>query len=400
MILMELANKYMEFLVGDSNVLSNMPAVKSRDIFHGSIMKFLESLSERLIKDRGVRKYPDIISFAFWIRQRNLERLREKYKDNILKMGRGIVFHITPSNIPIQFVVSLVYGLLSGNINIVRISDREFPEVDVICKVLNELLMEKPFESLKDYICIMRYGHNDEVTGQLSKVCDARIVWGGNRTIEYIRKFPLQPRALEICFADRDSLCIIDSDKYLIADVKALAKDFYNDTYHVDQNACSSPRIIIWLGEKVEEAKKVFWSELSKELKDYDLPSIAGSEKLLKFCVLAAENRNISYCTDNAKLVRVEVDRISENLLDYKSGMGYFFEYRAKGLEEILPLLRKSCQTVSYFGVNSHEIKELIHEYGVRGVDRIVPIGHTQELSLEWDGFDMIEILSRQICVT
>ena len=357
---MELKDRQIGFLVGDSEVLSNMPAVKSLDIFHGGIIEFLGSLSERLLRDKELRKYPSIISFAFWIRRRNLESMGERYKDSGLKLGRGIVFHITPSNIPIQFAVSLVYGLLSGNINIVRISDREFPEVEVICRVIGELLVEEPFEFLRDYICIVRYGHDDEVTRQLSEICDARIVWGGNRTIGHIRSFSLPPRAVEICFADRDSLCVINADEYLLADVKVLARDFYKDTYDVDQNACSSPRLVVWLGQRVEEAKEVFWRELSEKLEDYSLPPIGGSEKLLRNCVLAAENRNVTYCSDGAKLVRVEVDRIWEELLDHKSGMGYFFEYRAKGLEEIVPLLRKTCQTVSYYGVNPHKIRELI----------------------------------------
>jgi len=43
--------------------------------------------------------------------------------------------------------------------------------------------------------------------------------------------------------------------------------------------------------------------------------------------------------------------------------------------------------------------KELIKKYGVRGVDRVVFIGHTQELSLEWDGVNMIDSLSRKISI-
>lgn len=394
---MQLEDRDIRFLVGNKEILSRMPMIKTLEIFHRNILLFLEELSSKLLRESELRKYPDVAAFAFWIRKKNLERQREIYENEQLKVGRGVAFHITPSNIPIQFAVSLVYGLLSGNINIIRISEKEFNEVTIICSAINELLAEEKHCEIRDYICIIRYGHKDDITRQLSGICDARIVWGGDQTIQNIRRFPIPPRAAELCFADRDSICLIDADQYLQADQKVLARDFYNDTYEVDQNACSSPRIIIWLGKRVEEAKEIFWNMLSKELPDYELPQVAGSEKLLRFCILAAKDREISYISDNMKLVRVQVKHISEDLLDYKSGMGYFFEYTAKNLEEIVPLLRKSCQTISCYGINHEIIKELIKKYGVRGVDRVVFIGHTQELSLEWDGVNMIDSLSRKI---
>ena len=36
-------------------------------------------------------------------------------------------------------------------------------------------------------------------------------------------------------------------------------------------------------------------------------------------------------------------------------------------------------------------------ENGVRGVDRIVPLGKTMELEFFWDGLDMIDAMSRYV---
>lgn len=93
--------------------------------------------------------------------------------------------------------------------------------------------------------------------------------------------------------------------------------------------------------------------------------------------------------------MRVELNELFENVLDYKSNMGYFFEYTIQSLVEIVPLLRNSCQTICYYGIESENIRALVAKSGVRGVDRIVPMGHAQELSLVWDGFDIISHLSR-----
>ena len=36
-------------------------------------------------------------------------------------------------------------------------------------------------------------------------------------------------------------------------------------------------------------------------------------------------------------------------------------------------------------------------ENGLTGVDRIVPVGHTMDFALTWDGYDLIQTLSRKI---
>ncbi len=392
---MQLKGKNISFCIGSQKDLDKISSIKSLPIFDKKILNFLETLSRCLLSSQSIRLYPDIAAFAFWIRKKGIENIANKYQSDMLRLGRGVAFHITPANIPIQFAVSLVYGMLSGNTNIVRISDKEFEEVDIICNAINNILSMKEFEKVRSYICVIRYGHDDEVTEYLSSISDVRLIWGGNNTIYNMRKFKTKPRTVELCFADRDSIAIINADKYLEARHDILAKDFYNDTYSVDQNACSSPRIIIWMGKKVEEAKSIFWNSLKTELREYDLPPLAGSEKLLQYCILAQDHNHITKIADDNKLVRVELCELFENVLNYKSNMGYFFEYTIQNLTEIVPLLRNSCQTICYYGIESEDIQELVAKSGVRGVDRIVPMGHAQEFSLIWDGYDIIGNLSR-----
>lgn len=43
------------------------------------------------------------------------------------------------------------------------------------------------------------------------------------------------------------------------------------------------------------------------------------------------------------------------------------------------------------------EVLNVVYKYGVRGVDRIVPLGQTMGLEFIWDGFKMIETMSRFI---
>ena len=53
------------------------------------------------------------------------------------------------------------------------------------------------------------------------------------------------------------------------------------------------------------------------------------------------------------------------------------------------------CQTVGLLGD-----KELIRPLflsGIKGVDRVVPIGHTMDFDLLWDGYNLVERLTRVV---
>ena len=121
----------------------------------------------------------------------------------------------------------------------------------------------------------------------LTDICDLRIIWGGNQTINIIRKAKLPPRAIEMAFSDRHSLALINADEYLKQDPEEFARGFYTDTYYTDKNACSSPRIVIWMGQEIEKAKTIFWKSLQELVKkDYDFAPILAIDKLNELCRL------------------------------------------------------------------------------------------------------------------
>ena len=51
-------------------------------------------------------------------------------------MSIGLVFHITPSNIPTNFAYSLLFGLLTGNSNIIKVPTKIFPQIEIISSTL------------------------------------------------------------------------------------------------------------------------------------------------------------------------------------------------------------------------------------------------------------------------
>ena len=80
-----------------------------------------------------------------------------------------------------------------------------------------------------------------------------------------------------------------------------------------------------------------------------------------------------------------------KTILDIESSGDY--------IKEVLRIVSKRFQTLTYFGVDSQMILEEIATLGILGIDRIVPIGKSSDFSLIWDGYDIINTMSRVIDV-
>lgn len=387
------------YLTGSAETAARLPNVPAKVPFDEAVVEFLNEVSRALMGRKDAMAYPDVITFAFWIRRSSVLRLKRRFeeKDGALHLGRGVVFHIAPSNVPVNFAYSLAAGLLSGNANAVRVPGRDFAQVSILADAFNKVLEDH--REMKPYIVLVRYGREKDINDAFSSVADVRVIWGGDHTIAELRKSPLPPRSGEITFADRYSVAIIDSDSYLeMEDKTCAAEGFYNDTFFSDQNACTSPRVVIWTGSRIEEAKAIFWEEEHKLAKTkYTFQAIQGVDKLTNSCLIAAAEPGVRVedHTDNL-IVRVTVPEIKEDLMDYRGNSGYFYEYHCKDILELRNLCNdKRCQTIAYIG-DGDMVLPLIAA-GVKGVDRVVPMGKTMDFDLIWDGYNLPSLLTRTI---
>lgn len=388
------------YVTGSRNlacILSNIPA---KHPFEERTIAFLNDVSKALLTDPEARRFSDVITFGFWIRKGSILKLRDCFEETgSFRLGRGVVFHIAPSNVPVNFAYSLVAGILTGNANIVRIPTKDFEQVKIIVRAWNHVLEQ--YEDMKPYSLLVRYGREKEINDMFSSFSDVRIVWGGDATIAELRKSPMPSRSSEITFADRYSLAVIDADYYLEQTDKAkVAKDFYNDTFLTDQNACTSPRIIVWSGNRIEEAKTEFWKRLHCLVKErYVIQPVQSVNKLASTCLIAARmpGCKIIEAQDNL-IVRVVVPEIFRDLMEYKDNSGYFFEYDCADIMELRDLCdNKRCQTIAYIG-DKDMVLPLIRA-GVKGIDRVVPVGTTMDFVLIWDGYNLPALLTRTVAM-
>lgn len=372
---------------GDVTVCPALP-------YNDTAVEFLDCLSKSLMK---YREYPDIVSFGFYIRKANILRLKENFEDKHYRIGRGLIFHIAPSNVPINFAYSFLFGLLSGNTNIVKISSKEYEQVNIVCSEIEQLFQEEKFKQIKDTNAFIRYSNIDEITAYISSISDGRVIWGGDKSITHIRKFPIKIRGVEIVFADRYSICILNSDAVLDlndSELQKLSDKFYNDTYLFDQNACSSPQIIFWYGENIEKAKNIFWNSIKHSAEKYDLAPIKVVDKYTDMLTNIIQDNVKKVEMYGNEIYCLETEKIQDNL---NGRFGLFYEYSIEELSEIADTIRDKCQTITYFGIDKNKIISSLINKNISGVDRIVPVGMALDMNVIWDGYDIVKELSRVI---
>ena len=90
-----------EYLIG-------APSIKrySRIPFDKIICEFLDDFSVNLNSFKKIKKYPDLKTLAIWCRKNNIDRLKNHFQSSNYRFGLGLIFHIIPSNIPINFAFS------------------------------------------------------------------------------------------------------------------------------------------------------------------------------------------------------------------------------------------------------------------------------------------------------
>ncbi len=397
--------KSLTFLFPLENNIDKLLSHKSFAPFDEKICSFLDETSKRLMKDGEAKAFPDVVTFAFFCRKANLLSMKKNYEGRVFdRLGRGLAFHIAPSNVPINFAYSLVAGLLAGNRCVARASSKDFPQTRIVCRAFESVAKEAAFKDMERIFSVVMYGHDSEITQALSSIADVRVIWGGDNTIAEIRKAPLKPRAFDIAFADRYSLALFNP-KYLLErtddEMKKIAQDFYNDTYLYDQNACSSPRLIVWLGgnDSVQEAKDKFWKAVHDNIAPkYELAPILSVDKLTAQCKAAVElcGAKVEEASD-CLITRVSLADLPKDIANYTCAGGFYLEYECDSLDPVKEIINQKFQTLSYLGMNPDDIRSFLIEQGVSGVDRIVPVGKTADFGLVWDGYDLIETMSRRL---
>jgi len=388
-------------LVGRRDEISNAPA----PVFDAARVEFLADLSRALLARAETRSMPDVVSFAYWCRRANLTQLATKFgsRDEV-RMGLGLSFHVCPSNVPVNFAFSLAFGLLSGNTCVLRLPSRASATAEVLVEALGDLLKDKRHAALSDCILLTRFERDDLLNRFWLSVADARLVWGGDQTVEHMRALPSRPRSREVAFSDRYSLCVMEPQAVLSLDdegLRTLCHQMFNDLYLMDQAACSSPQLVAWIGSQdaVEAAKERLWPALVKHVAQRYTPEpVQVMDKYVQACRHAFDNEQVVAIRQHGNLLyRVELSAVAADQDECRGYFGTVHEVTLASLDKLAPIVNERYQTLTYFGVDKTQLQDFVVSRRLRGIDRVVPIGRALDMNIVWDGYDVVASLSRVV---
>jgi len=370
--------------------------------FSDLVIDFLNDLSNELKSRKEAYLYPNLIYLIIWASKKNVKKLEKQFKSSEIRLGRGLIFHICPSNAPTNFIYSFFFGLLSGNSNIVKIPSKKFREKEIILSTVKSLFKKKKFYILKNSNCFIEYKNEIETTKKISSICDGRVIWGGDKTINEIRKVWIPERTIEITFSDRYSLSIINIDqlkKTKASEIKLLANKFFYEGYTMNQLACNSPHFVFWVGKKNINVQSYFWSELNKIVeKKFSFDEIHVIDKYTNLIENIVNQKNFQNLkTFKNNLYIIDPNRNVKKIENFRGVNGTFFQKNINQINDLKNFISKKCQTVSYFGFTKKQLELFILNSNLLGVDRLVPIGKALGIDIIWDGYEVVKSLSRVV---
>ena len=393
-------------LYKDQKILFHLDNSRNKflKIFDKKVCSFFSELSDLIFNDPIAKIYPELITYAFFIRAKNIILEKKKFLNSSNRYSVGKIIHFAPKNVPINFAYSLYFGLITGNVNIIKLSSKNYDQIEFIINKIDKLLKKPKFSFIKKFIYFIRYSKEDtSLTKKLIQRSDLKIIWGGDQSVKEIRSYESLPSTLEYTFPDKYSFCLVnykEFKKLTSKEITKLIEKFYKDAYIFDQNACNSPHLLIWIGKNISKKYiENFWQKLenySNEKNEYT--EIVTSEKFNKIHDDVLTFNNIeNYNQYGENLSVITLNSLDQNIFKQRGKWGYFYEFYSKDLKILNNISSKKIQTITYSGFKKEDFRKILSQRNLEGIDRIVPIGSGFDISNLWDGKNFYEIFTRII---
>jgi hypothetical protein len=133
-----------------------------------------------------------------------------------------------------------------------------------------------------------------------------------------------------------------------------------------------------------------------------DIDAINAMNKITQLCefILILRDSKYEIDMDLNSLYIIKIDETDYSFiknLELVPKYGTVLELYENNLRDVISVIDEGCQTVISLGFSGDDILEEIKSTGIKGIDRIVGMGHAFDMSTVWDGHDLITELSRKI---
>ncbi|MCW3005758.1 MAG: hypothetical protein JWP17_384 [Solirubrobacterales bacterium] len=385
--------------VGDlGEIAAELAVAPSFAPFAAELLDFCHAVSRALFADPRAKRHGELVPLASFLRRASVSALGDAFAASahagVRQVPRGLAFHVPPSSVDTMFVYSLAVSLLVGNRNVVRLSQRRSETTEVLIDALNAVAAEHP--AVARTLAVVSYGHEPEPSALLSRAADVRVIWGGDATIETIRALPLAPHATELLFGDRFSFAVVDA----AGPDEDLAARLFTDAYWFDQMGCSSPRLVVGVGDGAWERIETLFDALQDEVRRraYTLELGAVLAKRAYAYGALADRPVRRYRELSNELTVIELDTL-DGFDRTHPGAGLFYAAVVDDLDQLAPFVARKDQTMTVSGLDADRLAGFVQAVNGRGIDRIVGFGDALAFGRFWDGYDLLAELTRRVHV-
>lgn len=293
----------------------------------------------------------------------------------------GVIMHIGAGNALGLSAFSVIEGLMTGNINILKLPDNEG---GISSRILLRLAEIEP--RLKPYIYVLDVSSkNQEVISQLVEMANAVVVWGSDEAIAAIRH--LAPPYLPIIeWGHRLSFAYFTKHVNEEEDLEGLARDICL----TDQLYCSSPQCVFYETDKPREIDE-FAERLSQHIKFVGMQYPAANRPIDVLAQITWTHEFIK--TEEIlkeKRLITNVEKDYGVMIDYKAELKasplfrniWVMPIKRKDLLSILRLHKGHLQTAG-LSCSSDDLDELSNIFYAAGVTRVSNCGY---MSVNYSG--------------
>lgn len=162
----------------------------------------------------------------------------------------GVILHVLAGNVFLVGIMSLIEGLITGNVNILKMSSGEKVFLPLFIKSLKECDKEG---FISNSIALIDYSSSQkDIMAEFKKRADGIAVWGGEAAIKGYRN-DLGAGTKLIVFGPKISFAAISKKGMSSNKMEDMAEKLALDISIWDQNACTAPQVCYVEGKKNAE---------------------------------------------------------------------------------------------------------------------------------------------------
>ncbi len=188
----------------------------------------------------------------------------DDFKGYMRAMPLGVIAHVAAGNVFVGAVDSLIQGILTKNISLLKLSSNDPVFPLLFAKVVKECDPEGVVS--RSFALLPFAGGEVEIERILKLECDGIIVYGGREAVEVYRS-GLGPHTKLIEYGPKYSTVFVDADVVEAKGLQKTARTVARDFTMWEQSACSSPHTVFVRG--TQEQGEQFARALADAINTY-----------------------------------------------------------------------------------------------------------------------------------